>query len=856
MSSRLFLNRVSARKGLAAAILAGLCALAFAAEPVCVESEAVCVDTADRVIDGVTVSKPCWRYEKRIRCFAPHADALACTGSNLPASCTAGEARCTKEDEAMGCLETETPLTCSAPVGKVTATLENRRAAGLSETGAPSRVGPGRGIAALEPVVEVSYSESIEGDASLGEGCRIESERCLDSTPREIAVENWPGHTATASPACWETEVTVSCPTADGAESCQKLVDAGCTQSGETVCAQERDGVCIRWRQTYRCGNPVTGDGIVTEGPVDEPDGGVATDDSACRKELDEALDTGLSCEAVSSTCVKPGDTLWVDGRPVTIDCAEKEVVYRCRGEGEKGCKALEALADEGVCRRETEPVCEKEDASGCLVWSSVFRCGPDASPLPDAAEDLGTVEEVTMKPADGCAEEEASGVCKETSRVCTEGAGVKFVDGKFVYRDCWAWTVSYTCLTTSDDDCAKWEKDPECRLVSEVCPEGDDCLRPLRTYECTRPGESFELGETCSGEVCVGDLCHTTDGPADEDLADAIVQIEIGRQLGLYGDVTGNRFFSGEALQCKDRKGAPSCCRSEVVAGMSNTKFTAYLVWGAAGAAWEGIKYVGSPYVYDLLAWSEHTEWLLNALYGSAASGAYNPSFSFWGVSATMVEGELQFSFSVEGFLAAAALQFWERHKTCDAEDQKVAMARGQGLCHFIGTHCVDKVPGLGCTKREEVYVCFNSLLARLINEQGRAQIGRGWGSVETPDARGFTIEEIEELDFTEMDFTAFVQDVLREVQSKGEFTDEATLARIRERLQEMLSGEEGIFGPMKNPEYATDTPPGGKKSATGAQAFRREGWERPSPRIEAYLRRNGLYGCDGQERKEENDR
>lgn len=175
-----------------------------------------------------------------------------------------------------------------------------------------------------------------------------------------------------------------------------------------------------------------------------------------------------------------------------------------------------------------------------------------------------------------------------------------------------------------------------------------------------------------------------------------------------------------------------------------------------------------------------------------------------------------------------------------------------------------MDKVPGLGCTKREEVYVCFNSLLARLINEQGRAQIGRGWGSVETPDARGFTIEEIEALDFTEMDFTAFVQDVLREVQSKGEFTDEATLARIQERLQEMLSGEAGIFGPMKNPEYASDTRPNGKRLWAGGRerpgkkrpAFLREGWERPSPRIEAYLKRNGLYGYDGQKRKEEKDR
>ena len=50
MFFRHYLARTFARKGHAAAILAGLCALAFAAEPVCVESEAVCVDTADRVI--------------------------------------------------------------------------------------------------------------------------------------------------------------------------------------------------------------------------------------------------------------------------------------------------------------------------------------------------------------------------------------------------------------------------------------------------------------------------------------------------------------------------------------------------------------------------------------------------------------------------------------------------------------------------------------------------------------------------------------------------------------------------------------------------------------------------------------
>lgn len=819
------------------------------AEPVCVEESSLCVDDADRIIEGEVVSKPCWRYEKRLRCFEPHDEAGICRAEALPEGCVAENARCTKEDPVMGCLEIETPLTCNVPPptnrlqlsSLPTASLKSNRTGDLSNLSSNSR-----GITVGDPVVTVRYAERVDGDDTMEDGCRVTSETCLDDTPREVPVENWPGHVAHAAPACWEKEVTVSCPTSNAATSCKKLEESGCTPTDETRCVAENEGVCIRWQRTYRCGSPVTGEGIETGDPVEIPDGGVAADDSACREALDDALASGLTCEAISSVCEKPGETIIVDGKPVTIECLEKTVVYRCRGEGKNGCTALEALEKDGVCRRESGPDCLQTSEDGtCLLAESIFRCGPTAVPPPDSSEDLGEVEEAPAVPTNGCKEQEASPACRETGRVCTEGPGIRFENGRFVYRDCWAWDVSYTCLSDDYDDCERWEKDPECRLVSSICPEGGDCLRPLRTYECRRPGEDIVLGETCDGEICVGDVCHTTDGPADEDLADSIVQIEIGRQLGLYGDLTGNRFFSGDALHCKDRKGAPSCCRKETVAGMSNNQFAAYLVWGAAKVGWEGVKFVGSPYVYDLLAWSDSTEWLLNALYGSAASGAYSPSFSFWGASVEFVNGEWQFSFSVEGFLVAAALQFWERHKTCDAEDQKLAMARGQGLCHFIGTHCADHVPGLGCTKREEVHVCFNSVLALLINEQGRKQLGRGWGSPEHPDARGFTIEEIESLDFTSMDFTAFIQDVLREVQNSNVADDTATRERIRNRLEEILAGESGVFSSTPPPVYTTNRPPENSAEANASKrlpSFRRPWLERPSPALERVIAKYGL--------------
>jgi conjugal transfer mating pair stabilization protein TraN len=58
---------------------------------------------------------------------------------------------------------------------------------------------------------------------------------------------------------------------------------------------------------------------------------------------------------------------------------------------------------------------------------------------------------------------------------------------------------------------------------------------------------------------------------------------------------------------------------------------------------------------------------------------------------------------------------------------------------------------------------------LGRIINEQGRPQIGKGWGSAETPDCSGFTLEQLKQLKFDQMDLSEFISTVKTNVTTKS---------------------------------------------------------------------------------------
>lgn len=96
-----------------------------------------------------------------------------------------------------------------------------------------------------------------------------------------------------------------------------------------------------------------------------------------------------------------------------------------------------------------------------------------------------------------------------------------------------------------------------------------------------------------------------------------------------------------------------------------------------------------------------------------------------------------------------------------CKAEEKLLAKRAQSNLCHEIGEYCSKKIK-LGfvkiCIQHKKTSCCFGDILSRILNEQGRAQLGKPWGSPESPQCRGFTPEEFQKIDFSKVDLSEFI--------------------------------------------------------------------------------------------------
>ena len=127
--------------------------------------------------------------------------------------------------------------------------------------------------------------------------------------------------------------------------------------------------------------------------------------------------------------------------------------------------------------------------------------------------------------------------------------------------------------------------------------------------------------------------------------------------------------------------------------------------------------------------------------------------------------------------FMAAAyMIQEFLLSGSCSQEDLETAIMDAAGRCHSLGTYCTDKWPLVGCVQKAEAFCCFNSKLARIIQEQGRPQLKsfnpNPWGVATddgpaNADCRGFTSTEFQMLDFSKMDLSEYFGDIATQVQS-----------------------------------------------------------------------------------------
>ena len=91
-----------------------------------------------------------------------------------------------------------------------------------------------------------------------------------------------------------------------------------------------------------------------------------------------------------------------------------------------------------------------------------------------------------------------------------------------------------------------------------------------------------------------------------------------------------------------------------------------------------------------------------------------------------------------------------------CSRAEIKLGKERHAGNTHYLGKRCAKRVFGV-CIRRKREWCVFGSRLGRILHQQARPQLGLGWGS-----CRGFTVAEVERIDFDRLDLTEFTQDLV----------------------------------------------------------------------------------------------
>lgn len=329
----------------------------------------------------------------------------------------------------------------------------------------------------------------------------------------------------------------------------------------------------------------------------------------------------------------------------------------------------------------------------------------------------------------------------------------------------------------------------------------------------CTNKG-------ACLLEEVVYGCTIKTSMPGDEctqDLSKVLVSMETARQAGTYMNPDDLRVFKGEFSRCDRRAfsvmgaglGSKSCCNISAPDAKSNSDVLSpgaqlgySLVGGVVGEA--------SKYVYDYMMSSEAFQnagqmaWGAGILSDSAQAGiaasapnfnpanmlSYSPiaglSFGYSATagaagtvtastnavglaqSTTSLGGGFQMTFTPVMFYVAVAMKIWEMYNAalaCDEHDYNTATKTGGKLCYSTGTWCESKDCGLSgctCTKYRTGKCCFNSKLSRIINQQGRAQLG-----LDMRDCGGFTVDQIQKLDWSKIDLSEFTADMLAQAQA-----------------------------------------------------------------------------------------
>jgi conjugal transfer mating pair stabilization protein TraN len=300
-----------------------------------------------------------------------------------------------------------------------------------------------------------------------------------------------------------------------------------------------------------------------------------------------------------------------------------------------------------------------------------------------------------------------------------------------------------------------------------------------------------------------------------NQNLANSFVQasvaMEVANEIQNYTGCSASNneacstqvVFSGVPESCtKGWLGLKNCCKAQP-GGKSNSAMIGLILGPLAST----VKFAGqsavdaaSPYVFDAMYSSGlFTQGLNNAIIqsqsviadsdgfasqtifssGGLSLGAYGFTFdlgSSTGLSGSgLLGGNIQLSslssasdaysvsFNPYVFAASLAINVIEDMQACMQSEVLLALHRGNNLSVYLNEQCNQSEPiGNSCMLYQDNYCSFNSVLSKIVNQQGKQQLG-----IDFSNCAGLSIEQVQALDFSKIDFSEFSSQLINQAQS-----------------------------------------------------------------------------------------
>jgi hypothetical protein len=358
---------------------------------------------------------------------------------------------------------------------------------------------------------------------------------------------------------------------------------------------------------------------------------------------------------------------------------------------------------------------------------------------------------------------------CERTTSVCTDALPTtRIIDTVAVSNSCWQYSNTFSCVDNdprSDCNQPRWGT---CQTQgAAACVDYDPidpsiCTATRQDFSClTADTTHTETSVNCSTKTYTdlsGQVWDTSHAP-DKNFGQTVVTLEAVREAGVYmtGTPANLELFKGFDNRCvKKLFGMVNCCNK--TGGVNMSMFTNASTTMAAMTA--AGKAAMSTYTYDALFVSDAPGMVLQgfeALFGtgydSALAGVIAGDLSVSSFMTSLVPGPWT--------IAIIAIQY-SGILTCPENQKITSMKRGAGLCVDLGEYCSRKLKWIRtCVERTQSACCFNSKLAKAINVQGKAQLGRSMGGGGSPNCSGFTPDDFTKLDLSKMDFSEFMNDI-----------------------------------------------------------------------------------------------